>query len=95
MYLIAMGPLHGKLMRHLPSEFIGIARSRVLSGSGKDRIWEYSLLLATGKRTPFFPEDEFQKPSRDQVMAFVAKQSQTKAERARSAAKVRRRPGRL
>lgn len=72
-----MGPLHGKLAIHRPSTTIGIARSRKLHSSNpKIELWEYSLLLADGTRTPFLPGADVRKAKRDHIQIFQAARQQ-------------------
>ncbi|HAB17146.1 MAG TPA: hypothetical protein DCE44_11930 [Verrucomicrobiales bacterium] len=74
-----MGPMHGKVIVHLPSKAVGIARSRIRSGFGNDRAWEYSLLLGSGERTPFFPERQFGKATSEQAIAYLHQRTLAKA----------------
>jgi len=72
-----MGPLHGKLAIHRPSTTIGIARSRKLhSNNPKIELWEYSLLLADGTRTHFFPGVDVRKAKREHIQIFQAARQQ-------------------
>lgn len=74
-----MGPLHGKVSVHMSSKSVGIARSRLRSGSGESRQWEYSLLLANGERTSFFPDREFRKAQREQAVAYLTQRTLAKS----------------
>lgn len=61
-----MGPLHGKLAVHRPTGRVGIARTRTVADG-----FEYSLLLADGERTEFFPGSDLKRPKREQRKEFA------------------------